>query len=252
MHTHTHSLTHSQSTMQAQCNVQLTLHIHGTHLQHLLNQTIDKLLTVAILTTLNEMDGFLAGKATSRVAQAKGPQERVGLLEVGSNGHDLMDQVLHADDAVLAEGRLNHRIVRDGDALLVDLGKAALVAEFAHRLEVGVAPGHKGAHPLQHLEGGLVELDEDARIDAREAQQLQNLAGLGADLVDTLDAHDESQLGLGRHIVGVLGLGLASQTNLIPLLGTVLVDVGFGALEDDLSLDLVVLYAVFALFFVFG
>ena len=53
----------------------------------------------------------------------------------------------------------------------------------------------------QHRDGGLVELDEDAVVDLAQAEQLQHLLDLRRDLVDTPDAHHESQLRLGRDIV---------------------------------------------------
>lgn len=39
---------------------------------------------------------------TCRRVEFEVPQEVVGLLEGGSDGEDLMDEVFHADDAVLA------------------------------------------------------------------------------------------------------------------------------------------------------
>ena len=53
----------------------------------------------------------------------------------------------------------------------------------------------------QHRDGGLVELDEDAVVDLAQAEELQHLLDLRRDLVDTPDAHHESQLRLGRDIV---------------------------------------------------
>ena len=53
----------------------------------------------------------------------------------------------------------------------------------------------------KHRDGGLVELDEDAVVDLAQAEQLQHLLDLRRDLIDTPDAHHESQLGLGRDIV---------------------------------------------------
>lgn len=70
------------------------------------------------------MEQLLAESAVG-VGQLEGPQEVVGRLEVGPDRVDLVDEVLHADDARLAEGVLDHRVVRDGDALLVHLKREA-------------------------------------------------------------------------------------------------------------------------------
>ena len=55
-----------------------------------------------MVTTLDEMPGLLS-VATASVAQLERPQKVVGFLEVRANCHNLVDQVLDADDPVLAE-----------------------------------------------------------------------------------------------------------------------------------------------------
>ena len=65
-----------------------------------------------------------------------------------------------------------------------------------------------------------------------EAEELEGLALLGIDLVDTLDADDEDELGLGGDVVLAVLLGYASETDLLALCIAVLFDVCLGALED--------------------
>jgi hypothetical protein len=107
------------------------------------------------------------------------------LLEVGTNSEDLVDQILHADNAVLAKAVLNDGIVGEGDALLVDLSVSALVDELTNCLEVRVSVGDPWLNDLQHLEGGLSHANEDTIVDLEEAEELEDLAGLWRDLVDT-------------------------------------------------------------------
>lgn len=57
-----------------------------------------------------------------------------------------------------------------------------------------------GLDDAQHVDRGLVELDEDAVVDLQEAEELEDLAHLGRDAVDTADADDEGKLVLGRHV----------------------------------------------------
>jgi len=197
-------------------------------------------------------------EATRWVGQLEGPQEVVCLLEVGADGVDFVDQVLDADDAVFAEVVLDDLVVGQGDALLVDLAVAALVDELAHGLEVGVAPGDVGVDDGQHLLRGLGEAHEDAVVDLQETQELQDLAGLRRDLVDTaeslsrvllysssgiaslpLDTDDKGQLGLLRDVEGALLPAQASKTDLLTLGIAVLLDVLLGTLEDDGALLLV-------------
>ena len=71
-------------------------------------------------------------EATSWVRQLEWPEEVAGLLEVGADSEDLMDQVLHADDTELAQVVLDQLVIGQRDALLVDLAISTLVDELAH------------------------------------------------------------------------------------------------------------------------
>lgn len=65
-------------------------------------------------------------ESTIGVVKLKWPQEVGGLLEVGSDGVDLMDEIFHTDHAVLAEILLNNLVVGQGKSLLVHLAIATL------------------------------------------------------------------------------------------------------------------------------
>lgn len=181
-------------------------------------------------------------ESTSGVGQLEGPEEVVGLLEVGANGVDLVDQVLHADNAELAEVLLNDLVVGQGSALLVDLSVTTLVQKLADGLQVGVTVGNVGVDNGQHLLSSLGETDEGARVDLEQTQKLEDLAGLGGNLVDTLDTDNEDQLGLILNVEATLLAGNAVEADLLTLSGAVLLDVGLGTLEDDTTLLLVGLY----------
>jgi hypothetical protein len=117
------------------------------------------------------------------------------------------------------------------------------VDEFADRLLVGVTVSDERLDNLQHLHGSLGELDEDTVVDLEQTKELQSLALLGIDLVDTLDTDDKSQLGLGRDVKGILLLRLTLQTDLLAVGIAVLFDVLLSTLEDDLALLLALVYA---------
>lgn len=125
-------------------------------------------------------------ETAGRVAKLERPQEIAGLLEVGSDGVDLVNEILHTHDAVLAEALLDDSVVGKGDALLVDLAVSALVNELADGLEVGVAVGDEGLDNLKHFESSLGQSDEDAIVDLEESEKLESLALLGINLVDTV------------------------------------------------------------------
>jgi len=205
------------------------------------DELVDLVLTVSALTTLDEVDGLLALETTVGVGESKWPQEVVDLLEVGANSEDLVDNIFHTDDSVLSEGSLNDRVVVDGDSLTVDLGVSTLVDKLTGGLQVGVTPGNVWGDPLEHLEGSLVELNESSGVDLGETEQLEDLSWLGGKLVDTLDTDNESKSGLSWDVEGVVGLGGTTETDLVSLLSTVLLDVLLSRLEDNLTLGLVVL-----------
>ena len=211
------------------------------HLVHLADETVDGLLAVAEVTALDEVLELAGTEATVGVGQLEGPEEVGGLLEVGADGVDLVNEILHADNAVLAEVLLNDGVVSQGNALLVDLSVSTLVDQLLDGLQVGVAVGDPGLDNLEHLSGGLGDPDEDAVVDLEETEKLEDLAGLGGNLVDTLDADDEDQASLGSDVGRVVGLGSAVKTDLLTLGIAVLLDVLLSTLEDDLALVLAAL-----------
>jgi hypothetical protein len=208
-------------------------------LVHLADEGVDLVLTVAKVTTLDVVLELAGAETTSGVAELEGPQEVGGLLEVGADGVDLVDQILHTDNAVLAKVLLDDGVVGEGNALLVDLSVTALVDELLDALQVGVTVGDPGLDDLDHLHGGLVDLDEDTVVDLEETEELEDLAGLGGNLVDTLDADDEDELLLGGDVEGTIVLGNALKADLLALGVTVLLNVLLGTLEDDGTLLLV-------------
>lgn len=124
-------------------------------------------------------------ETSSRVAQLEWPQEVTSLLEVGSNGEDLVDQILHTDDSVLAKVVLNQSIVGERDALLVDLAVSTFVDQFTDGLQVGVSIGDVWLDDLEHFQRSFCQADKDTVVDLKEAEELKNLAWLGGNLVDT-------------------------------------------------------------------
>lgn len=195
------------------------------NLVHLGDELVDVLFPVSEVTTLDEVLELAGLEATGRVGQLEGPQEVGGLLEVGADGVDLVDQILNADNAVLAKALLDDLVVGESNALLVDLSVTTLVDELTDSLERWVAVCDVWLDGLDHLAGSLGELDEDTGVDLEETEKLEDLAGLGRDLVDTLDADNEDELVLGRDVVFALGLCETGETDGLTLRIAVLLDV---------------------------
>jgi hypothetical protein len=158
---------------------------HQPSLVHASNELVDELLSVTKVTTLDEVLELPWAETTSGRGQLEGPEEVAGLLEVRANSVDLVDEVLDADNAELAEVLLDELVVSDGKALLVDLSVTALVDELTDGLQVGVTVCDERLDDLQHLGGGLGEPDENTIVDLEKTEELEGLALLGVDLVDT-------------------------------------------------------------------
>ena len=79
--------------------------------------------------------------ATVGVGELEGPEEVGGLLEVGANGEDFVDEVFHGEDVVFAKCLFDDTVAGKRNALLVDLAVATLVDEFTNGLEVRLAVG---------------------------------------------------------------------------------------------------------------
>ena len=59
--------------------------------------------------------------APGRVVELEGPQEVGGVLEVGSNSEDLVDQILNTDDSHLAQLLLDDVVGSDWGSIPIDL-----------------------------------------------------------------------------------------------------------------------------------
>jgi hypothetical protein len=129
-----------------------------------------------------------------------------------------------------------------GDTLAVDLSVTTLVDQLADGLKVGLSVSNPGLDNAEHLDGSLGKLDEDSVVDLKKTEQLEDLAGLGGNLVDTLDTDNEDDLGLGSDEERSLLLGLAGEADLLTLGIAVLLDVLLSTLEDSVTLLLVGLY----------
>ena len=129
---------------------------------------------------------FPRPESTSRIAQLEWPQKVTSLFEIRPHSNNLMDQVLHTDDAKFAQLLLNDLVIGEGYTLLVDLSVAALVDEVADGFDTGIAVGNIGLDHFEHFRGGFGEFDEDAVVNLEEAEELEDLAGFGGDFVDTV------------------------------------------------------------------
>jgi len=195
-------------------------------------------LALSGLSTLDESLDLPGSGSTERVGKLEGPKEVVDLLEVRSSLTDLVDDVLDGEDTVFAKVLFNDLVRRKSNSLLVDLSVSTLVDEFSDGLQVGLTVSDVGLNSEKHLRSSLGDLDEDTVVDLEKTEELKDLARLRGNVVDTLDTHDEVNLGLSGDVEVSVSLGLPLQADLLSLLLLVVVDVLLGALEDDSALGL--------------
>lgn len=210
-----------------------------SYLVHLSNESVDMLLAVAEITTLDKMFELPRPKTAIRVTEFEWPEEVGSLLEVGPNSVDLMNEILHADNAIFAKIFFNNGIVSERDTLFIDFTISTLIDKLPDALEIRIAVSNPGLDDLNHLRGSLGNFDKNAIIDLKKTEKLEDFAWLRRDLVDALDTNHKNKLGFGRYIERAFLLGNASESNLFALGVTVLLDVLFGTLENDLSFVLV-------------
>lgn len=167
-----------------------------------------------------EIQGFVDddGPTYRGGGELEGPQEVVGLLESRSNAVNLMDEILHADDSILAQDLLNDGVVGERDTALVNLAESTLEDELTDSLQVGVTVSHIGLDALEHVESGLVDPEEDTVVDLLETEQLEDLLGLGGNVIETSDADGKDELGLRLYVEATLGLGFALQADQVAFL----------------------------------
>lgn len=92
-------------------------------------------LAVPQIAPLDVMLELARAEAAGGAVEFERPQEVAGLLEVGADGINLVDEILHADYAVFAQVGLDELVVCQCDAGLVDLAVAALVDQVAYGLD---------------------------------------------------------------------------------------------------------------------
>ena len=104
---------------------------------HSSDEVVDEHFPVSMVTTLDEMPCLLAETSPS-IAELERPKEVISLSEVGSHREDLMNEVLHADDATLAQRLLNDGVFSERYASPIHLAKSSLVDQLTDTLQIRV------------------------------------------------------------------------------------------------------------------
>jgi hypothetical protein len=156
----------------------------------------------------------LAGESSLRVGKLERPQEVVGLLEVRTNGVDLLDEVSSAlDSSAFSKSLGNNSVGGDRDALLVDLSESTLVDKLLDGGTGRVSVCDVRFDQSEHSDGGFVQLNESTVVDLTKTEELHDLLGLGGNSDDTANTDDQTQFGFGRDEKSAVDLGLAAVSD---------------------------------------
>ena len=131
---------------------------------HSLDQLVDLVLSVAPDATVVVRMSLLSEALLGGV-ELEWPEEVVGLLEVGSEGGDLVDEVLNASNTVLlTKDLLDDGVVSEGDSGSVDLTVASLVDELLDGGLRRITIGDVRLDSSEHVNGCLVQSDEHSVV----------------------------------------------------------------------------------------
>lgn len=97
-----------------------------------------------------------------------------------------MDQIFNRNDTIFAKTLLDELVVSQRDALAVNLSVSTLVYKLTNAFEVRFTISDPRLDNAKHFESGLGEADEDPVVNLEKTKELENLAGLGGDLIDTV------------------------------------------------------------------
>ena len=86
---------------------------------------------MASISTFYKMGGLFL-HSTSWRRKPEVPQEVACVFETFSNGIDLMNLILHADDAIFAKRSSNHCVICQVNSLLVGFAISTLVDQFIY------------------------------------------------------------------------------------------------------------------------
>lgn len=105
--------------------------------EHSLYEVVDECLTVSPISPPLERMPLLR-KPSPRCSKLKSPQKVISLLEMRPNGIDLINKIIHGDNAKFTKRTLNQSVIGERDPLMIDLAEPTLVDKFADGFSCGI------------------------------------------------------------------------------------------------------------------
>lgn len=180
------------------------MRLYGDYLQHLLDEGVDGLSSVAEKTVV-EVGSSLVDLAASGRVELERPEEVSSLLEVRSAGGDLVDKVFNANDVFLSEVLLNNEVRVQRNSLSVDLAESSLVDKLGNggsgwvaTINTNLPERNPWLNSSKKALSSFVSSDDHGVVDLSKSEKLQDLSFLRRNSVDTLGSDDKDDLGFGR------------------------------------------------------
>lgn len=105
----------------------------SSYLDHLGDELINQVLSVAPITTTSFVETVSLGDETStRRVQLEGPQESVDFLEVWPDSEDLVNDIFGSMDAQVAELLRDHLVIGKRDPGSIDLEISSLIHQLSN------------------------------------------------------------------------------------------------------------------------
>ena len=121
---------------------------------------------------------------------------------------------------MLAQDALDGIVGFKGNSLPVDFAVASLEDKSFDGFPGGISVCDVGFDPPEHIDGGLVDSDENSVVELSQSEESHDSNDLGVELVNTSDSNNEGESGFSGYmdLSGVLGLNKSQLTFLLALI----------------------------------
>jgi len=123
------------------------------------------------------------------------PKEIVCCFKVGTNCHNLVNQVFNARNSAATKFLINHGVVIEWNSATINLAEATAVNKFWNCAASGISIGDKGLDIAYHVPGGAVESYKDTIVKLTQSKKLQNLLLFWGKLVNTSNSDNKCNFG---------------------------------------------------------
>ena len=203
----------------------------ANNLDHTCDELVDVITTETSITTFDVVD-LLCGPATGWGVELEDVQCGVNTLELLTAGNNLVNDIFNTLDVERTELLSNHCVGSDWDTLTVDTEETTLVDQIGDGLDGWCTPGDVWSSADQHVNGCLVNTEEDTVVNLQETQELEDLTDLWCNTVGTQDTDNKEDLCFlwDKELTGLCSLTL--HTDNVCSICTVLSRVLLCALES--------------------